>query len=232
MRKFAIAILILLLCGIGAPRAEADDIVLQDWTFNVNGNTNFNCLPAPCSPNVPAFLNFAGFDFSTGLGTISGNYSPGAGTYFLIFYVDIDITGSNNVLDNETAAAVGTPSTLQTWEIDEPGFTTGQLVFDVLAGTLTNSMWPSGSSSPNDVGMALGWGFTLAAGEVAFVSWTVSTTAPGSGFYLEQHDPNGQTLYFSSNLSTTSTPIPEPATVLLMATGLSAIAALRRRARR
>lgn len=213
MRKLALTISILLLLSFGAPQADADYIVLQDWTFNINGNTNFNCLPTPCSPNVPSFLNVAGFDFATGLGTISGTFTPGAGSYSLIFYVDIDITSSTNVLNNETGAAVGTPAVLQTWEIDEPGFT--------------------GSSSPNDVGMALGWGFRLAAGEVAMVSWTVSTTAPSSGFYLvEQHDPSGQTLYFSSSLTTTSTPIPEPVSMLLVVTGLGVIATLRRRASR
>jgi hypothetical protein len=228
MKKLMILFFLFFLLCLGTSPARADVVVLQDWTFNVNGNTNFNCLPVACTPNVPPFLSFAGFDFNTGLGTVSGTYNPGAGTYFLIFYVDHDIVGPNNLVQDETGTAVGTASTLQMWEIDEPGFTTGQLVFDVLNGVLTNSAWPSGTVPPNDVAMALGWSFTLGPGESLFVTWTVSPNAPSSGFYLEQHDPqSGQTLYFSSN-STVRAVIPEPATGLLVLTGLG-LAALRRK---
>ena len=232
MRKPTIAGALLLFL-MGALPVQADNVVLQDWTFNINGNTNFNCLPAPCSPNTPPFLNLAAFDFATGLGTVTGTFTGTPGSYYMIFYVDHDIVGGTNPLDDEMGGAFGTPLAGQSWEIDEPGFTTGQLVMDVVNGVLTNSAWPSGTPSPNDVAMALGWAFVLGAGDVATLHWTVSTTAPSGGFYLEQTDPNGTHLYFSSQLQITpNTVIPEPATGLLLLTGAGLITALRRRTRK
>jgi hypothetical protein len=246
MNRITLAVVLcLLLFGLAAPAARADDIVLQDWTFNVNGDTNYNCTPwqgFPCTPDFPAFLSSAGFNFSTGVGTVSGTYNPGGpGAYYLIFYVDHDIVSAanNNPIENENGSTSGSPSAGLMWEIDDPGYfndpnctpATGGLVGDVLAGSLTNSAWPSTCGGPGDVAMALGWNFILGAGEVAHVSWTVSTTPPASGFYIHQQDPlSNQDLYFYGSLNITGgqTGVPEPATGVLFLLGSAFICAARR----
>ena len=67
--------------------------------------------------------------------------------------------------------------------------------------------------------MALGWGFTLAAGETATVKFTLSETAPTGGFFLTQTDPNSQkSLYFSSTntIRGGSTSVPDGGSTLAM----------------
>jgi len=240
-RTTLVVAFVLLLFGLTAPAARADVVVLQDWTFNINGNTNYNCTPVqgfPCTPDFPTFLSSAGFDFNTGIGTVSGTYNPGSpGSYFLILYVDHDIVSdvNNNPVDNETGATSGSPGAGQSWEIDEPGFVSGDIVENVLAAMLDNSIGASiygGTIYPNDVAMALGWTFNLNAGEVANVTWTVSTTAPSSGFYLHQNDPlSNQDLYFYGTLNITggTTVIPEPATGVLFLLGSAIVGAVGRR---
>jgi hypothetical protein len=82
--------------------------------------------------------------------------------------------------------------------------------------------------------MALGFGFTLAANQQELVTFTVSTHAPASGFYLEQiHAPdkanNTEIDYFFSGTAVTEPvgtkpppSVPEPSSWIL----LSSIVAL------
>ena len=73
----------------------------------------------------------------------------------------------------------------------------------------------------------------VAPGTTDIVTFTVSTTPPTSGFYVSQTDPDGTTLFFSSNVvdpplgSLNAT--PEPGSIALLAGGLGLLAWARRR---
>jgi hypothetical protein len=98
----------------------------------------------------------------------------------------------------------------------------GNIYTNFLAGSLDNSNGVP-SSSPDDVSMALGWAFNLTAGQTATIIFSLSETAPVSGFYLWQTDPDSKVdIYFSSTLNKTggNTSVPEPSTLMLMLSGL------------
>ena len=70
--------------------------------------------------------------------------------------------------------------------------------------------------------MAMGWDFTLLAGETATIDFFLSEIAPG-GFYLEQNDPRSQaSIYLSSSMRVAGGggTVPEPASLGLMGLGL------------
>lgn len=124
---------------------------------------------------------------------------------------------------------MGTPEGGQTWEIDEPGYYPlyGDIYDNLLAGTLDNQVF-DGADIADDVAMAMGWDFTLASDlEFAIVDFILSETAPTSGFYLVQHDPDSQyDLFFSSSLDIGA--VPEPGTLLLLGSGFAGLVLLRR----
>ena len=152
-----------------------------------------------------------------GLGVVSFTVT-GSGSHYVSLFVDHEIDELANTYFNEFGTFSGTPAAGQTWEIDEPGYTYGDIYSNFTAGSLdeTNGV-PSGT--PDDVSMALGWGFTLAAGETATVKFTLSETAPTGGFFLTQTDPNSQqSLYFSSTntIRGGSTSVPDGGSTLAM----------------
>ena len=162
----------------------------------------------------------------------------GAGNHTGILFVDLEIDEVANTFFNEYGDTNGTPGASQTWEIDEPGYVFGDIYDNFVLGTLDNSnAIPSGL--PDDVSMALGYeNFSLAAGETASISFLISETAPLSGFYLSQIDPDSDAaVYFSSSFRIgggQEPVIPEPGTLVLMLTGLAltgGIAAKRSRKR-
>jgi len=230
VKKIYFLILVLFLfCGVSS--VSAVQIDLFDWAFNENGVTYEDFL----GDTPPGSVDDSLFDWDTGLGTLTVNYEPGiAGDYFWIAYFDHEIDELANTYFNEFGSTSDIPAAGQSWEIDKPGFVIGGILDNVLAGQLDNSNGvPAGSK--DDVSMALGWDFTLGAGEWAEISFILGEEDPG-GFYLSHTDPDSDyTFNFSSSLDIlgdTPKPIPEPATLILLGAGVLGLAGFRHRRRK
>lgn len=208
--------------GLALPLSAAADIVLFDWAFHLDAT---NYVPGD---TLPANVNTAAFDFTTGLGSIGITIS-GAGGHNIAAFFDHEIDETVNTFFNETGSVVGVPVAGQSWEIDEPGFVFGDIYANVLVGALDNSI---GTLLPDDVSMAQGWNFVLAADEIAALGFRTSTTPPVAGFYLRHLDPDSLTsVYFSSSLVIRgeAVPIPEPESLALIGIALAAVAGMRSR---
>ena len=79
--------------------------------------------------------------------------------------------------------------------------------------------------------MAMGWDFTLGAGETTLITMLLSEVDTGGGFYLTHTDDHsGFEFYLSSTLSITGgVPTPEPSIFLLLGIGLTGMMVSRRR---
>jgi hypothetical protein len=207
------------------PAAKADSTSLQDWEFNVNGTTYFPSGGATLG-TVPG-LNSAGFNSTTGLGTLTLTFNPGAaGSYFVggFFYTPVGVPFYNNhgVVNGATGAG-------QSWQIDVPQYdlTTanhgpGTIIDNLAAGALDNTNHIPGhddnfglacganggnpvNTNCNDfVSLAQGFHFSLNANQEEIITFSFSTTDPG-GFTLEAVHPvdSGttaqQNLFFSAS---------------------------------
>lgn len=195
--------------------AEIAVLVDADLTDTLNGD------PAP-----------AGVNPLTGLGSFVVEVT-GAGTHDVSVFWDLDVTEAllNNGLFDEDGSAVGIAGAGLSWEIDEPGWTFGDIYTNFSAHALDNT---GDGFGPEDVSAALSWNFVLAAGETAFLNFVASTAIPNSGFYLLQTDAISNTqIAFYSTIDIRGDgppPIPEPGTLLLVGSGaLAGIRRLRRR---
>ncbi|MCV2355639.1 PEP-CTERM sorting domain-containing protein [Paucibacter sp. B2R-40] len=196
-------------------------ISLAEFAFNIDG--------AVSNGAAPAGVNIAGFNTSSGLGSISVKLS-GAGNRYAGLFVDHEIDETVNTFFNESGSSSGIAAAGQGWEIDEPGFTFGNIYGNFLAGQLDGlNGVPAGSE--DDVSMATDWHFALNAGETATISFLFSDIAPVGGFYLKQFDPDSQAaIYMSSSLLIEQDGhIPEPASLGLVGLGLLAALASSRR---
>lgn len=191
-------------------------ISLYDWAFNIDGgiSENFGGDPFPSIGTLD----------SSGFGTLSWSTNV-AGTHNFDAFFDFEIDEPANTFFNESGVAVGTVAAEQSWEIDEPGYVFGDIYDNLLASTLDNSNGvPAGLE--DDVSFALGWDFTLAAGETAFLNYVLSDIVPNTDFYLSHTDPDSQaSLFFSSSLVIRdgNVPIPEPSTLLLFGSSLAGL---------
>jgi hypothetical protein len=221
-RLFIVAVAVWAI-GVGAPSASGGPILFE-WAVNQDGTVSDSLAGG----SLPGNWNDAGFDVTTGLGTLSATIS-GAGLHSVRLFLDIEIDEVDNGFSNEFGDAMGVLATGQSWEIDEPGYDFGNIFNNFTAGTLDNTNAVP-ASAPDDVSFALGWALTLDAGTIGIVTFTVSATAPTSGFYLVHTDPDSDTsIYFASNLAIRDEQIPEPATLLLLGTGLLMLGARARR---
>ena len=174
-------------------------VSLFEYGYNIDGGLTYD--------SAPAGVSHAGFDTTTGTGT-SVVTITGVGAHYVGMFVDHEIDEDINGFTNETGAATGSPGAGETWEIDEPEYVFGDIITNFESMALDGTI---GTVDPEDVSMALAWDFSLAAGEIAKITFVVSPTAPG-GFHLTQADPDSDVvIHFSSSLSV----IPEPSSSLL-----------------
>jgi hypothetical protein len=234
MKRLGACVVVLALLGV--PSTVLGAPVLQEVLFNLNGTTYHNTYAVPG-------LNSAGWDDSTGLGTLMLTFNPGsAGSYFFDAFFDHQVHGP---FYNEYGVVNGVPAAGVSWQIDEPGFGDGNRTGTIFAnasanaldntnhipGTLSNFGSDCGANTPgnlpdaacnNDVSMALGFNFILAADELAVITINGSQSLP-AGFSLQQVDPDTpDTVFLSGSISFQQRPVPEPGMILLLGIGAAA----------
>jgi len=194
-------------------------VMLFDSAFNIDGTT--------LSASDPV-INTNAFDSISGLGSIDVTISS-AGVHTFDVFFDHEIDEPINTFFNENGAFFGVASVGQSWEIDEPGTTGGNIFDNFLASTLDNSIGGL-VTFPDDVSMALGWDFTLGVGEAAFINLLLDVIAPTNGFYLVHSDPDSnKSIYLSSELRIETNTISEPGILGLLLIGIAAISVGMRR---
>lgn len=196
---FMVALLVLV-AGVSAA-----DVSLFDYALNLDG------VVYDGGSGFPSNVDLSGFDTATGLGVITVT-TAGEGTHTVLGFFDHEIDENSNTFFNEYGATGGAPAAGETWEIDEPGFSFGDIYthFKAMALDYTNAV---PSPQPDDVSMAIGrGGFSLTGGQTGTVVMKVTQTEPSSGFYLIQTDPDSSaSIYLQSSLTIrdTGTPAPE-----------------------
>jgi hypothetical protein len=270
MKRFLMACAALLVLSAWTPQAQAHDTALQDFGVNINGTAyDYNNLGQTDPTTLPG-MNASGFSTftsgdlaGTGLGTLTYTFNPGsAGSYFVNFYFDEE---ASVPFFNEFGTVNGSAPAGTSWEIAQVNPSVGGIQFyngstQVLPNSLDNTNnLPGGNSnyldncatSPcnGDVATALGFNFTLAAGEEAVITIDQSTTNPG-GFNLEEiHpvDPNNTSetdVFLNGSISIQPActgpncgppppppGMPEPSTLILLGTSVVAIFGSRIRSR-
>jgi hypothetical protein len=241
MRKakfIAVAFVVSLLCTSASWAVPTVD--LQEWGFNINGYHYDNVVYGDDPSVLPGNFNTSGFDFGTGLGTISVSFSA-PGNYALAAFFDHEMNQFVNGWMDELSAQAGTRPAGLSFQSETPNDVRDRWFWPFDYGVpLQNAVefgpaedgsgLPGGAQTANDISMAIGWNFILDPGEIGMVTFDVTRIAP-TGFYLEQKDigftgfPGADpgSIYFTSVLNIRTSSVPEPSTMLLLAAGLVSI---------
>lgn len=253
---------------LGMAPAMFADIV--DYMLNVNGTTYCDTgSGATCdfTGSLPSGITTTvdGTYGGTGLGTLSLTFNPGPGSYHVGAWLFEELFPATGY--NEYGVAGGSLGAGESWQIDVPDYDyngsdpnfgslpagAGTIVANASANTLDNTNYVPGNTDAYDfvctglatcndfTSMALAFNFTLGPSEEELLSFSISTTRPTSGFYLEQIAPvdgvnTSEINYFFTATATTMptgiTGVPEPSSwiPLLAFVGFLAFAVRRRSA--
>jgi hypothetical protein len=224
-RSVAFAFVVLLLLGLSTTNAfgqASPQWTLGDWSANINGTT-YN------PPPLPANVNSSGFDFGTGLGTLTFTINTPGNNYVGVYlnpYYDVGFHDTSTSYGSVHGTA---PSGLS-YQLDWPVGTlqSGTIWTNFSGNTLdkTNTVGtysaPGQISGPGaccSVALAEILGFNVTSGSET-ITFTASTTQP-DGFYLQVTDQDsGLSYYLTEQASSSTRVIPEPGSMLLMASGL------------
>jgi hypothetical protein len=222
--KIASGILIVLaLACLTISNASAGLITFNELAFNADGVIYDSFY---LDSGFPVLTPTTGSLDAEGLGVLSWSVNT-AGNHKFISFFDHDINYATWV--NEYGATHGTLAAGQSWQIDEPGYVSGTIYTNLVAGALNNAN-SAPISAPNDVSMALGWDFHLNPGERGLITLVLGRDVPTSGFYLSQSSLDvSDTIYFSSSLDVKAVVVPLPGTLLLLGSGLAALLGYGRR---
>jgi hypothetical protein len=222
------------------PAMAVPAVDLQEWGFNVNG-TIIDNLNGDAVTDLPAYVNYSGFDFNTGLGTVTVTFSA-PGTYAIAVMFDHEMNQTINGFMDEYASQTGFRVTGQSFQMETPldvyDYFSAFNAITPLENAVEFGPAQDGSGNPiqdpNDQSMALGQIFDLVAGQTGVLTFTVDRAAPASGMYLQQFDQGFQgtglpgdpsadpgSIYFSSNLTVRNESVPEPSTLVLVLEGLA-----------
>ena len=223
--------------GAGGEVFELDGFVnipgqdLNGATYGTSAQLSVDSLPGGLAftfsstlldSNTDIILTYE-FTNNTG-GAISG--------LTFVSFVDAEIDKTVNTSFNEVATTSGTLATGQDFEVDEPGWVSGDIFSNALDGALdgTNAL-PPGSPDDVSVAQALSFGTApLQVGGVVAFEIMISEDADAIGsFRITQSDtdPSSSTTITYSGLA-----IPEPGTASLIGLGLAALATGRSHTRR
>jgi PEP-CTERM motif-containing protein len=266
MRRLELAVLTIAGLIAAVPQARAD-IALQDFGVNINGTAyDYNNLGQTDPTTLPG-MNASGFStftsgdgLGTGLGTLQYTFNGAPGSYFVNFYFDESVSVP---FYNEFGSVNGSTPAGMSYEIAQVNPSVGGIQFcswngvscapnaQILPNSLDNTNHAPGGNTNflgncvtapcnADVATALGFTFTLGAGEQAVIDVTQSTSNPG-GFYLEQVHPidsnnrSATDVFLSGDITIGPAggppppSVPEPGSLILLGTAFSIVAYAGRR---
>jgi len=263
MRLTTLTILAMILLALSIPASA--DVGLADWCVNLNGD--ISVCNGGTAPGGNAYVNLAHFDttlegypstdpttgpFPNGLGSIT--IALGIGAQYASVFMDYDVDYSTlGSFDDAGSTSVAPPSATQSWELNDPELfsassnPSGFVLFDDFSnGTLpsTNSVDAATCAANSPAACDVAWALaeslyvdpSLYSGGT--VTFTVSTTQPTSGFYLQQTNQGngvgggGDIIYLSDSVSLTPNGgiiTPEPSSVILFATVIAGASLFRRK---
>jgi hypothetical protein len=240
-----------LLAVLLAPARVFATPFLVNWCVNHNGSVgpgnqqpvnscNGGVLPADPSVNIAAFDTTLRPAPNT-LGSITVTF--GTGSQYIAVYMNYDVDFGVFGSFDDNGFVIGVPTAGVSYELDDPN--TSSIFNNFAAGALTNVNNTVSCGGPSSVallavsGCDVSWALAqsllvdpslFSGGSITF---TVSGTPPASGFYLQQRNADsGSSIYLSESFRLTPlapTAVPEPQTLMLLLTGLPALALRRRR---
>jgi len=239
---FSIHLFLGLICG--AVQCASAGTILNDWCVNLNGDINTACNGAGSGgPSGDGSISLAGFDTTAapGLNSLgSVVITLGAGTgQSVAFYADYDLDYAAYGSFQDVGSAQGSLPADWSYELNDPNSSN---IFSDFAAVpspnLPDSNGVGTGSFPPDQCCDVSWALAIsnidiAEGDTGTVTFTVSTTVPTSGFYLQQTSFDaGNSIYLDADVSLAGSPTPEPSTFAMGLTAMGALALLALRRRR
>jgi hypothetical protein len=234
--KYLSLIVLLIICSANT-KVSAAPIAIDYFSSFLN-STDIGAISIEDTQIGSGFNEFgaAGFDTifvnnlnADNLGSVSWtitNKTGGdiLGTSFFSF-LDAEITEPGNSFFNEYGELVSVTgsgaadTSADSWEIDEPGFSFGNIYDNIVYDGMLDNTNSVPSSSVNDVSLALGFNVgDFLVNQTLVATFTISDQNIGG---LSHTDPDSMTkFYFNGTVELLPITVPEPKTLFLLALGL------------